>query len=140
MNWPEFPQSVKNALGSLTFPVGVLLGALLSVLITVLKKQLEEHASTLVSKVPSFATKVINFRLWETRYRKMIANEHRFIRLVGIRQQLELKPPRLKDVYVNLELEAPSSQTKAQHLQPALTLRSTFQIHAIIDKFQYVVF
>jgi energy-coupling factor transporter ATP-binding protein EcfA2 len=139
MNWLDFLHTVKSALGRFSLPVGILLGALLSALAVVLKKQLEEHVSLLVSKAPLRISRVIKFRLWEKKYRKGIADEHKFLRLVGIRKQLELSPPSLKDVFVDLELEAPSSQARSQHLQPALSLRSTFQIHTIVEKFQHIV-
>src|ERR1700676_2716985 len=126
-------------LSTLNFPAGVVLGTLLSILTAVLKKQIEEHASTLLAHFPGLITKSVGFRLWEKRYRTVITGEHRYVRFVGLRQQLELAPPKLEDVYIDLELQSPSSQTRSEHLQPALTLRDTFQISVILNQFKRAI-
>jgi protein kinase-like protein/NACHT domain-containing protein len=121
------------------FQVGVLLGAVISVCAAIAKKQIEEHASELFAHVPGLFKKLISFRVWEKRYRHAIVDEHRYLRFVGLQQQLELMPPRLEDVYLDLELQSPSSLGEHEHLQPTLSLRDTFRINTVLNKFTRIV-
>lgn len=121
------------------FSIGVLLGATLAFFMTLIRKQIEASALALLSKIPAVMFRRFAFKLWERRYRRLVANQHKYIRLAGMRQQFEVSPPRLEDVFIDLELQQPAGQFSDNDLQASFTLRDTFQINGALAKFQHFV-
>jgi serine/threonine protein kinase len=139
MNDKNIVDTILETFRTFSFPIGITLGAIITLLVSIMKKQIENLITKLLSKIPLFVSLKLRFNLWEKQYRKVISNEHKHIRLPGFRKQFEIAPPKLKEIYIELELQTPSKHSHGIDLSPAMTLRDTYNMSAVLNKFQHIV-
>jgi len=131
-------QASKDLLKQSDFSIGIFVGIISVIILNALKKQIEKIITDTISKGPSFIHKLILFRNWEKKYLRTVAEEHKYIKLIGIKRNIAINPPKLEDVYVNLELSSPALQDNISHLRPSISLQESFFLHTALEKFNYI--
>jgi hypothetical protein len=119
------------------FLLGLVVGFLLSAIIVAFKKQIENALDSILSKVPIAVTKFVRYRKWEKKYRKVLYEEHRHLRYVGLKHNITLNRPKLEEVFVNLEIQATSSSGR---ISPSseLNLLETLNLDVALSKFTHL--
>jgi predicted NACHT family NTPase len=121
----------------LKFLLGLAFGVLLSAIVIAFKKQLERALDSLLSKVPLTISKFIRYRRWEKKYRKVIYEEHRHLKFVGVKHSIVLNRPKLEDVFVNLEMQAAAIGVPSPN-RSELTLHETLNLNVALKKFTHL--
>jgi predicted NACHT family NTPase len=127
-----------SGLTDLKFLLGLASGFLLFSLLAAFKKQIERAFDSLLSKVPLTVGKFFRYRKWSKKYQKIIYEEHRHLRYVGIKHSVTLNRPKLEDVYVNLELQAASTNEKISRASP-LNLNETLSLDLAVNRSRHLV-
>lgn len=126
-----------TGLGDFKFLLGLVAGFLLFALIAAFKKQIEKALDSILSKVPLAVGKFVRYRKWEKKYKKVVYEEHRHLRYVGLKHNITLNRPKLEDVFVNLEIQATSSSGNISS-SSGLNLLETLNLDVALSKFTHL--